>query len=138
MNKATRFGVSLPDNLLERFDRDIENKGYANRSEAIRDLIRRELVETEWKDSSRDTAAAVVIVYDHQESKITQDLTEKQHRHHNEVVSTMHVHLDHDNCMEVVLLRGKASDVKEIGDQLISAKHVKIGKFVPATTGQGI
>jgi CopG family transcriptional regulator, nickel-responsive regulator len=136
MDKCIRFGVSLPEKLLVCFDRDIEKKGYANRSEAIRDLIRQSLVESEWNDSKSETAAAVVLVYDHHKRGLTAHLTNVQHEYHENIISTMHAHLDHDNCIEVVLLRGIAKVVKPIADKLASAKHVKHGKFVPTTLGK--
>lgn len=138
LDKCIRFGVSLSEELLKSFDTNIDRRGYANRSEAIRDLIRNDLVQNEWEASSGETAAAVVLVYDHHKRGITEHLTDKQHEFHEYIISTMHAHLDHDNCIEVLLLRGKASKVKEIADQLASAKHVKLGKFVPATLGKGI
>ena len=133
MENCIRFGVSLPENLLGRFDEDIGRKGYANRSEAIRDLIRGSLVDSEWAISTGETAAAVVLVYDHHKRGVTEHLTAAQHDHHDSIISTMHAHLDHDNCIEVVLLRGPAKKVKEISQKLSSAKHVKLGRFVPAT-----
>ncbi|MBD3421632.1 MAG: nickel-responsive transcriptional regulator NikR [Chitinivibrionales bacterium] len=138
MDHLTRFGVSLPTDLLTRFDKDIKRKGYANRSEAVRDLIRHNLVASEWQHSTSETAAAVVLVYDHHKKGLTEHLTTEQHAHHDNIISTMHAHLDHDNCIEVILLRGKANDVKTIAEKLASAKHVKLGKFIPATLGKEI
>ena len=138
MEECIRFGVSLPKQLLKRFDKEIEKKGYSNRSEAIRDLIRQSLVDTEWEKSSAETAAAVVLVYDHHKRGVTEHLTNEQHDHHDNIISSMHAHLDHDNCMEVILLRGLASKVKAIAQKLSSAKHVKLGRFVPATLGKNI
>lgn len=138
MEETIRFGVSLPESLLKRFDRDIERRGYANRSEAIRDLIRTSLVETEWNNLTGETAATVVLVYDHHKRGLAEYLTKEQHEHHDAIISTMHAHLDHDNCIEVILLRGKAEEVKGLAYKLISAKHVKLGRFVPATLGKGI
>ncbi|MBD3242918.1 MAG: nickel-responsive transcriptional regulator NikR [Chitinivibrionales bacterium] len=138
MEECIRFGVSLPKQLLERFDGEIERRGYTNRSEAIRDLIRHDLVDAEWEAASGETAAAVVLVYDHHRRGVAEHLTQQQHDHHDSIIATMHAHLDHDNCMEVILLRGAASQVKAIADKLISAKHVKLGQFVPATLGRDI
>ncbi len=138
MEECIRFGVSLSGVLLQRFDEDIRQKGYANRSEAIRDLIRHSLVESEWKQSDFMTAAAVVLVYDHHQRGLTEQLTGRQHEHERTIISTMHAHLDHNNCMEVILLRGKAAEVKAVADKLISTKHVKLGRFVPATLGRDI
>ena len=137
-NQCIRFGVSLPEDLLKRFDTDIERRGYDNRSEAIRDLIRDNLVKSEWENVSGDTAAAVVLVYDHHKRGLTEQLTEKQHEYHKYIISTMHAHLDHDNCIEVILLRGKADLVRKIAESLASQKHVKLGRFIPATLGNRI
>ncbi len=138
MEECIRFGVSLSKQLLERFDRDIQRRGYTNRSEAIRDLIRHDLVDAEWETAAGETAAAVVLVYDHHRRGVTEHLTHQQHEHHDSIISTMHAHLDHDNCMEVILLRGATQQVKTIAEKLISAKHVKLGRFVPATLGRDI
>lgn len=138
MEETIRFGVSLSESLLNRFDKDIERRGYGNRSEAIRDLIRTSLVETEWDTLAGETAATVVLVYDHHRRGVAEYLTKEQHEHFDIIISTMHAHLDHDNCIEVILLRGKAGEVKELAHRLISAKHVKLGRFVPATLGKGI
>ena len=138
MDEIIRFGVSLPANLLRHFDKNIEEKGYTSRSEAIRNLIRQSLVDSQWENSSSETAAAVVLVYDHHNSSLTDQLTKEQHVHHRHVIATMHSHLDHDNCIEVVLLRGPAKTVKSIAQKLSSAKHIKFNRFVPATSGREI
>jgi CopG family transcriptional regulator, nickel-responsive regulator len=138
MDQVIRFGVSLSQELLELFDADIGHRGYTNRSEAIRDLIRDNLVKSEWEGATGETAAAVILVYDHHQRGLTERLTEKQHEHHEYIISTMHAHLDHDNCIEVILLRGKAATVRTIAETLASQKHVKLGKFVPATLGTRI
>jgi CopG family transcriptional regulator, nickel-responsive regulator len=138
MEKCIRFGVSLPEDLLKRFDEDINSRGYDNRSEAIRDLIRDNLVKSEWENVSGETAAAVVLVYDHHQRGLTTQLTEKQHEYHEYIISTMHAHLDHDNCIEVILLRGKTDMVRKVAGYLASQKHVKLGRFMPATLGKKI
>ncbi len=138
MDQCIRFGVSLSQELLGRFDAHIKERGYANRSEAIRDCIRSELVQREWETSSEETAAAVVLVYDHHKKGVAEHLTALQHQAHDHVIATMHAHLDHDNCMEVILLRGTAPKIKELAKRLASAKHVKLGRFVPATLGRQI
>lgn len=138
MEKCIRFGVSLPETLLQQFDMDITDKGYDNRSEAIRDLIRDNLVKSEWENITGETAAAVVLVYDHHKRGLTEQLTEKQHEHHDYIISIMHAHLDHDNCIEVILLRGEAETVRKIAESLTSQKHVKLGRFIPATLGNNI
>ncbi len=135
-----RIGISLEDVLLAQFDRLIEAKGYVNRSEAIRDLIRDALVQREWSqaDGREERVAVVTLVYDHDSSSLAQKLAHIQHENHRAVVSALHVHLDPHNCLEVLVLRGRASDVVAMGEGLVSTKGVKYGKLVPATTGQSL
>ncbi len=130
MDNTTRFGVSLPGDLLEEFDRKIKDKMYANRSEAIRDLIRDFLVREKWEGSSHDVYGSLTLIYDHEIRGISDKLTGIQHHDHTHIVSTMHIHLDQQNCMEMMAIKGKASDVKKIADRLISTKGVKHGKLV--------
>jgi len=138
MADVVRFGVSTDARLLERFDALIAEKGYVNRSEAVRDLIRNALVEESWEDENADAAGTVTLVYDHHFSDLGDKLTEHQHSHHEEIVSTLHIHLDSHNCLEVVVLRGVGRDIKRIADGLIGTKGVKHGKFVATTTGDGL
>jgi CopG family nickel-responsive transcriptional regulator len=135
-----RIGISLEDELLEKFDEIIDEKGYVNRSEAIRDLIRGELVQRQWSSSRSDEERVVVVtlVYDHDSSSLAQKLTHIQHENHLAVVSSLHVHMDAHNCLEVLVLRGKAKDIMAIGESLVSTRGVKYGKVVPATTGQDL
>jgi CopG family nickel-responsive transcriptional regulator len=132
-----RIGVSLDNDLLEQFDQLIELKGYATRSEAIRDLIRDALVQRQWSEarSREEQVAVVTLVYDHDSSSLAQKLAHIQHENHKAVVSALHIHLDEHNCLEVLVLRGRAGDVLRMGEGLISTKGVKHGKLVPATTG---
>jgi CopG family nickel-responsive transcriptional regulator len=133
-----RIGVSLEDDLLSQFDKLIADKGYVNRSEAIRDLIRDALVQREWSESKgrEERVAVVALVYGHDSSSLAQKLAHIQHENHKAVVSALHVHMDEHNCLEVLVLRGRAKDVVSMGEGLASTKGVKYGKFVPATTGQ--
>jgi CopG family nickel-responsive transcriptional regulator len=135
-----RIGISLDDDLLRQFDRLIAHKGYVNRSEAVRDLIRDSLVQREWAESTgRDEKVAVVtLVYDHDSASLAQKLAHIQHENHRAVVSALHVHLDAHNCLEVLVLRGRARDVVAMGDGLVSTKGVKYGRVIPATTGQDL
>jgi len=135
-----RIGISLEDDLLTQFDRLIEQKGYATRSEAIRDLIRDALVQREWAEGGggEERVAVVTLVYDHDSSSLAQKLAHIQHENHKAVVSALHVHMDEHNCLEVLVLRGRARDVVRMGEGLVSTKGVKFGKVVPATTGQGL
>jgi CopG family nickel-responsive transcriptional regulator len=135
-----RIGVSLDDELLGRFDRLIAAKGYVNRSEAIRDLIRDALVQREWSEEAgrEERVAVVALVYDHDSASLAQKLAHIQHENHRAVVSALHVHMDEHNCLEVLVLRGRARDVVAMGEGLCSTKGVKYGRVVPATTGQGL
>ncbi len=136
MSKVTRFGISMDSVLLERFDRLIARKGYTNRSEAIRDLVRDSLVADEWESGDEETVGAVSIVYDHDRRDLQEVLTRLQHRFHETILSTLHIHLDEHNCLEIVAARGRAADIRSIADQLISAKGVKHGKLSLTTTGR--
>ena len=134
-----RIGISLEEDLLAQFDKLIAEKGYVNRSEAVRDLIRDSLVQREWASRGREEKVAVVtLVYDHDSASLAQKLAHIQHENHRAVVSALHVHLDPHNCLEVLVLRGRARDVLAMGDGLVSTKGVKFGKVVPATTGEGL
>jgi CopG family nickel-responsive transcriptional regulator len=132
----TRFGISLDNILLERFDGLIGKKGYANRSEAIRDLIRDSLVMEEWESSTAETVGAITIVYSHDTRELTDTLTDLQHRYYASIISSMHIHLDEHNCLEVIVVKGKARDIKAIADRLIGTKGVKHGKLSATTTGK--
>jgi CopG family nickel-responsive transcriptional regulator len=134
MSHLVRFGISADERLLERFDGLIATKGYVNRSEAIRDLIRNALVEEEWDLGEAEAVGTVTLVYDHP----TRDLADKLTEHHAEIVSTLHIHLDADHCLEVVVLRGVAREIKHLADGLIGTKGVSHGQFVATTTGAGI
>jgi CopG family nickel-responsive transcriptional regulator len=138
MSKTIRFGVSLSEDLLLRFDDLCAEKSYQTRSEAIRDLIRGALVQKEWEDTDAETAGALSLVYDHHTSDLAQRLTEIQHDHHDIILSSMHVHLDHDNCLEVIVLKGPGSGIRDLADKLISTRGVKHGKLGLTTTGKGI
>ncbi len=133
-----RFGVSLHRVLLDKFDRLIAGLGYANRSEAIRDLIRDRLVAEEWEIGTAETVGTVTLVYSHDTRELTENLNELQHHHHRAIISTVHVHLDEHNCLEVLILRGKGDEIKAIADRLIGTKGVKHGKLSVTTTGQGL
>jgi len=133
-----RFGVSLGKGLLDKFDRLILKKGYRNRSEAIRDLIRNNLVEEEWKIGNKETVGTITIVYSHIVRELSDILTELQHKYHKEIISCMHVHLDERNCLEALVVKGRPERIKKISDMLIATKGVKHGKLVMTTTGQNL
>lgn len=138
MGKTIRFGVSLDSDLLDQFDALIAEHKYENRSEAIRDLIRNKLVEKEWEDTDSPLAGTLSLVFDHHQSDLAQKLTEIQHDYHDLILSTLHVHLDHHNCLEVLVLRGPGSKIRDLSLRLISTKGVKHGKLGLTTTGQGL
>lgn len=138
MGKLTRFGVSLDEELLEPFDALCAVKGYSNRSEAIRDLIRKALVAEEWQQADGQGAGTLTLVYDHHKNDLARRLTQMQHDEHNIIIATLHVHLDHHNCLEVLILKGEAARVRALADKLISCKGVKHGTFSGTTTGQDL
>lgn len=138
MGKTIRFGVSLDSELLDKFDKLCGEKSYQTRSEAIRDLIRNMLVEKEWDETDGDMAGTLSLVYDHHQSGLSQRLTELQHDSPHLILSTLHVHLDHNNCLEVIILKGNGKDIKELAQRLISTKGVKHGKLGLTTTGDGL
>lgn len=131
-----RFGVSIDESLLRRFDGLIESKGWQNRSEAIRDLIRDRLVSEQWEAGTEETAGTITLVYSHDTGELTETLTELQHDHFAAIVSTMHIHLDGHNCLEVLVVRGQAGEIRRIADRLSGTKGVKLGKLTLATTGR--
>jgi len=135
---ATRFSVSLPPSLLRQLDQMSGEKGYDNRSLAIADMIRSHLVEHRQKSGNADIAGTITLVYDHHKPHLQATLTAIQHDHHNVILSTVHVHLDHHNCLEVLLVRGKAAVIRKIADELVTAKGVKHGKLTVTTTGRDL
>jgi CopG family nickel-responsive transcriptional regulator len=136
--RAQRFGVSMENSLLGKLDDFIASKGYPNRSEAIRDFVRANLVEEEWKGENKPVVGTVTLIYDHHAQELPKKLTDLQHHYHHEILSTTHIHLDEHNCLEILALKGKGKKVKEIADRLICAKGVKHGKLVMTTTGREI
>ncbi len=138
MGNLTRFGMSLDDNLLKEFDNLIRDKKYQNRSEAIRDLIRAALIQSECEKDEAEIVGTVTLIYNHHEHESSEKLTSLQHVHHHQILSTMHIHLDHDNCLEVLAVRGKAKDVRHIADELIGQKGVRHGKLVTTLSGKNL
>ena len=131
-----RIGISLEPQLLEQFDQLMADKGYSNRSEAVRDLIREKLIERQWAAPDGEAVATVLLVYEHEGMEFSQRLTKLEHEEFHCIVSSMHVHMDHDNCLEILVLRGPGKDIQRLGDRLISLRGVKHGRFIPGTTGQ--
>jgi CopG family transcriptional regulator, nickel-responsive regulator len=135
MSELSRIGVAIDATLLEKFDQLIGQRGYSNRSEAFRDLIRDELVEKTWESPDAPVVGTVTLVYDHHVRMLSDRLMDLQHEYHRAILSTLHVHLDHDNCLEVLVVRGKAGIVRKIADALISTKGVKHGRLTITTSG---
>ncbi len=135
MAELSRFGVSMDGKLLSQFDELIQQKGYSNRSEAVRDLVRHALVEDSWGNEDEQVVGTVTIVYDHHTRELAAKLTDHQHSHTDDIVSTLHIHLDAHFCLEVVVVKGTAAAVKKIADELIGTRGVVHGKLVCTTTG---
>jgi len=133
-----RVGLSIDSKLLSRFDEWLSQRGYTARSEAVRDLIRKALVEEEWTEAEGEVAGAIFLVYDHEMRDLSQRLTAEQHRHHKLIISSTHVHMDEHNCLEILILRGTAPEIKHLADSLISARGVKHGRLIATTTGKEI
>lgn len=138
MPELCRIGVAIDAGLLEKFDKHIARRGYTNRSEAFRDLIRDELVQKTAESADTLVVGTVTLVYDHHVRMLSDKLTDIQHESFHNVLSTMHVHLDHDNCLEVLVVKGKAGTVRRLADALISTKGVKHGQLIITTTGTGL
>jgi CopG family nickel-responsive transcriptional regulator len=134
VSELVRFSVSLEADLLEQFDRYCREGRFATRSEAVRQLLRERLTDHAWAADARDAAATLTLVYDHHKTRLTEKLLDLQHRHTDLVVSTMHVHLDHDNCLEVIVLRGRAGALQEIAFELRGLKGIHKGQLVLAAT----
>jgi CopG family nickel-responsive transcriptional regulator len=138
MSDLSRIGVAIDTTLLEKFDQLISGRGYTNRSEAFRDLIRDELIRQDWESPDSQVVGTVTLVYDHHVRQLSERLTNLQHDHHHNILSTLHVHLDHDNCLEVLIVKGKSEAVRKIADALIATKGVKHGRLTLTTTGAGL
>jgi len=128
------FGVSIPSPLLKSLDQLINQKGYQNRSEAIRDLIRDSLVKREW-ESETETVGTITIVYNHHTRELSNVLTDLQHEFFKSIISAVHIHLDKHNCLEVLIVKGNGNELKQISDRLIGTKGVKHGNLSLTTTG---
>jgi CopG family nickel-responsive transcriptional regulator len=129
MGELSRIGVAIDSDLLDRFDEHIAKRGYTNRSEAFRDMIREDLVEHASESPEARVIGTVTLVYDHHVRMLSDRLTDLQHDAHHIILSTLHVHLDHDNCLEVIVVKGKSTEVRRIADALISTKGVKLGRL---------
>jgi len=137
MKGLARIAISIDKKLMDRFDSSIEEKGYSNRSEAIRDLMRDSLVEMEWQ-ADAEVVGTITLVYNHHTRELPDTLNDLQHNYFHSIVSNLHIHLDEHNCLEVMVVRGKSSDVKKLADRLIGTRGVVHGKLTMATTGKAL
>ena len=138
MEKVTRFGVSVDTRLLSSFDILIKKLGYRSRSEAFRDLIRERLVSEEWKDEKKETVGILGLIFSHDTRELTEILTRIQHQYLDVIVSSTHIHLDHHNCLEVIILKGQSRLIRKISDTLLATRNVKHGDLITTTTGKDI
>ena len=137
MSELVRFGVSLEKKLLEKFDSLIRARNYTNRSEAFRDMIRQELIKKEWLHG-KDVAGAITLIYDHHRKDLLNKITDIQHDYQKLIISTQHIHLDHNNCLEIVAVRGNPADIQVLADTLKAVKGVKNGTLSMSSAGKEI
>jgi CopG family nickel-responsive transcriptional regulator len=137
MPSLVRFGVSLEKNLLGKFDKHIRNKKYTNRSETIRDLIREDLVKKQWQED-KEIAGAITLVYDHHKRELLDKLTDIQHDFQKIIISTQHIHLDHNNCLEIIAIKGNPKETQKLANTLKSIKGVKHVTLSMSSTGKEI
>ena len=130
MEKIIRFGVSIEPDLLKKFDKIIKKKGYTNRSEAIRDLVRKNLIKEENKNPNAESIGTLTMIYDHHTGNLTNKLLDLQHDHTKEILSTTHIHIDHNNCLEVLVMKGKTGKIQKFADNIKSLKGIKHGELV--------
>ncbi len=138
MGQTIRFGVSLDSELLEKFDKLCAERCYQTRSEAIRDLIRKDLVQKEWEDLNREVTGTLTLIYDHHQSDLAQKLIDIQHHYLDIIISSLHVHIDEHNCMEVLVLKGPVKKIKEAAQKLGATKGVKHHQLSLSTTGKDL
>ena len=138
MNRVVRLSLSLEKSLYDKLEQLVQHEGYSNRSEFVRDMIRRQLVEREWQESEREVIATVTLVYDHHKSLLSERLTDLQHQHHSDVLATTHVHLDETMCAEMILVRGKPATIRELTNQMAQQKGVLHADYSMASTGKSL
>ena len=137
MSGLFRFGISIDKNLLDKFDRLIREKKYTNRSEAFRDLIREELVKRAWREG-KQVAGAITFIYDHHQRDLLSRIVDTQHHFQKLIISTQHIHLDHENCLEIVAVKGNSREVQKLADTLKSIKGVRHGTLSMSSIGKGM
>jgi CopG family nickel-responsive transcriptional regulator len=128
-----RFGVSLEDDLLEDLDQYVRENNFPNRSQAIRSLIEKNIVEKKWL-CNNEVGGAIVLMYDHHKHDINNKAADIQHQHHHLILATQHIHLDHNNCLETIMVRGKANELTDLANKIVSLKGIKHGKLVMSRT----
>jgi CopG family transcriptional regulator, nickel-responsive regulator len=136
MSQLVRYGISMEEDLAVQFDELVRRRNYGNRSEAVRDLVRQELIRQDWQTQSGQAVGTITLVYDHHVRQIESRMVGMQHEHHEMVVSMMHVHLTPRYCLEVIVLRGAADEIRSLADRLIAARGVLHGELVATTTGE--
>lgn len=129
MSDLARTALAIERDLLRKFDRWMAQHGYTNRSEAVRDLMRSALIEQQWSNPDAQVVAALSLIYDHSAHTLAQELAAVQHEDHHAILCTQHVHLDHERCLEVILMQGTAGQLRRLGDTIIAARGVKVGKL---------
>lgn len=134
-SKTTRFAVSINESLLNKFDHVLRERQYPNRSQAVQDLIRKFIIEEEWEEKE-NAMGTITLAFDHHRNNLSETLTAIQHDYHNEIISNMHAHLDSDNCIEVIMVKGKGKRIRELANRLIGTKGVKHGKLTLTSGGK--
>ena len=137
MSALIRFGISLDKELSKKFDERIKRKAYTNRSEAIRDLIRQDLVEQEWLHGS-EVAGAITLIYNHHKRELLNKITDIQHDFQKAIISAQHIHLDHHNCLEIIAVKGNPAEVEKLASTLKAVKGVKHSTLSMSTTGKAL
>ena len=138
MAKTVRFSISISPDLLKKFDQAIKERAYENRSKAIRDLIVNFIVDREWEKSDREVMGSLTILYDHESKGLIEKLLDIQHDRRRNIISTMHMHIDEQNCMEILAVKGYPKEIRELADKIMSCKGVKHGRLVMSITGAEI
>ena len=133
-----RFSISLDEKLLTQFDDYINRRQYVNRSEAIRDMIRKSFVRDEWENADTEVVGVISLVYDHHQPQLQERVTELQHHYHHKIISTTHIHMDHDNCLEVIIIRGKSPEVSSLAEKLNAIRGVKDAHLAMSSTGKAL
>lgn len=131
-----RFGISMEEGLLSKFDSLVKQRGYENRSEAVRDLVREALIQQTWEDGEQIIAGSILLFYDHHQRNLLEEMTSLQHSVHDVILATTHFHLTHDSCLELIVVKGKAKDIRELSNKLTSLKGVSYGNFTIAPVEQ--